>query len=156
MTATGRTGNGATHLTGRCAGRWRVAVLCAGVLLACMVAVPERPASAQAPSVVVEQVIAAGGGGLVSASLDPARRYSLQFLTTPEGTSFQGTYSQNWFAREGARRAGSNETPLRGRTPWEYDLLPPAPALIQWTLAAGIWNDGGGTLLVRLLDHGPR
>jgi hypothetical protein len=121
-----------------------------------MIAATERPASAQSSSVVVEQVIAAGGGGLVSASLDPARRYSLQFLTAPEGTSFHGTYSQNWFAREGARRAGSNETPLRGRTPWEHELLPPAPALIQWTFAAGIWNDGGGPLLVRLLDHGPR
>src|SRR4051812_40751407 len=88
-------------------------------------------ARAQTVGVVVEQAITAGGGGLVSATLDPARRYSLQVSSLPDGATFQGTYSQNWFAREsaplwflrdGSRRAGSNETPVRGRAPWEQEL----------------------------------
>ena len=123
-----------------------------------------RVAQAQSVAVVVEQTIAAGGGGLVSAPLDPARRYSLQVLSLPDGASFQGSYSQNWFAREstpnwflreGTRRAGSSETPLRGRAPWEQELVPPAPGLTQWTFAANIWSETG-TLIVRLLDHGLR
>ena len=149
-------GGGASRFRTASAGRWCAAAICACALLACVIAASEGPARAQTPVVVVEQVIAAGGGGLVSASFDPARRYSLQILSTPEGGAFRGTYSQNWFVRDGAQRAGSSETPLRGRALSEHELLPPAPGLIQWTFAAGIWNDGGSTLVVRLLDHGPR
>jgi len=106
--------------------------------------------------VVVEQVLAAGAGGLVSAPLDPSRRYSLLVLAAPDGAPFHGSYSQNWFARDGARRAGSSDGPLSGRAPWEQELQPPAPALAQWTFAAGLWNDGTTSLVVRILDHGPR
>lgn len=130
-------------------------------LLACALLVgwltlPGRPAHAQVPTVVVEQALAAGAGGLVSAPLDPARRYSLLVLSFPDGAAFHGNYSQNWFARDGARRAGSNDGPLGGRAPWEQELQPPAPALAQWTFAAGLWNDATGPLVVRILDHGPR
>jgi hypothetical protein len=133
--------------------RWAF-VVCA--LLAAWLGVPSSPARAQAPTVVVEQSLAAGAGGLVSAPLDPTRRYSLLVLSVPDGATFHGSYSQNWFARDGARRAGSNDGPLGGRAPWEQDLQPPAPALAQWTFAAGLWNDGTGTLVVRIVDHGPR
>jgi hypothetical protein len=101
-------------------------------------------------------VLAAGAGGLVSAPLDPARRYSLLVLSFPDGATFHGSYSQNWFARDGARRAGSNDGPLGGRAPWEQELQPPAPGLAQWTFAAGLWNDGTTPLAVRIVDHGLR
>jgi hypothetical protein len=127
---------------------------CAALIMA--LAWPSNRAQAQVSTVVVEQVLAAGAGGLVSAPLDPARRYSLLVLSVPDGTAFHGSYSQNWFAREGARRAGSNDGPLSGRAPWEQELQPPAPALAQWTFAAGLWNDGASPLVVRIVDHGPR
>jgi hypothetical protein len=148
----------------RVAGRTASVALVVAALLALVTLVPPV-ARAQTVSVVVEQVIAGGGGGLVSATLDPARRYSLQVLSLPDGATFQGTYSQNWFAREspplwflrdGSRRAGSSETPVRGRAPWEHELTPPATGLTQWTLAAGLWSDSGATLIVRILDHGIR
>src|SRR5579883_780928 len=85
-----------------------------------------------------------------------SRRYSLLVLAAPDGAPFHGSYSQNWFARDGARRAGSSDGPLSGRAPWEQELQPPAPALAQWTFAAGLWNDGTTSLVVRILDHGPR
>ena len=129
-------------------------VVCA--LLVALLGASSEPAHAQAPTVIVEQVLAAGAGGLVSANLDPARRYSLLVLSVPDAAAFHGSYSQNWFARDGARRAGSSDGPLGGRTPWEQDLQPPAPGLAQWTFAAGLWNDGTGTLYVRIVDHGPR
>ena len=115
------------------------------------------PVRAQVVSVVAEQVlVGAGSGGLVSANLDPGRRYTLQVLPAPDGSSFRGTYSQNWFTRDGVRRAGRGEGVLDGRAPWEQELVPPAPALVQWTFAALIWNETGGTLVIRLVDHGPR
>jgi hypothetical protein len=129
-------------------------VVCA--LLLAPLGAPSGAAGAQVPAVVVEQVLAAGAGGLVSANLDPARRYSLLVLSFPDAAAFHGSYSQNWFARDGARRAGSSDGPLSGRAPWEQELQPPAPALAQWTFAAGLWNDGTGTLHVRIVDHGPR
>ena len=129
-------------------------VVCA--LFIASLGLPSGAARAQIPTVVVEQTLAAGAGGLVSANLDPARRYSLLVLSFPDAATFHGSYSQNWFARDGARRAGSSDGPLGGRTPWEQDLQPPAPALAQWTFAAGVWNDGTGTLYVRIMDHGPR
>ncbi|HEY7062913.1 MAG TPA: hypothetical protein VII06_15660 [Chloroflexota bacterium] len=134
--------------------RWALAACALLVVLA--LGRPAAATHAQTPAVVAEQVLAPGAGGLVSASLDPARRYSLLVLASPDAASFHGTYSQNWFARDGARRAGSNDGPLGGRTPWEQDLQPPAPSLTQWTFAAGVWNDGTGSLVVRIVDHGPR
>src|SRR5919202_11730 len=128
------------------------ALLTCAVLVAGL-ALPSGPARAQAPTVVVEQVLAAGAGGLVSAPLDPARRYSLLVVSFPDGAAFHGNYSQNWFARDGARRAGSSDGPLGGRTPWEQELQLPAPALAQWTFAAGLWNDGTNPLIVRIVDH---
>jgi hypothetical protein len=130
--------------------------LLACVLLMGWLMLPSRPAQAQVPTVVVEQVLAPGAGGVVSAPLDPARRYSLLVLSSPDGAAFHGSYSQNWFARDGARRAGSNDGPLGGRSPWEQDLQPPAAALAQWTFAAGLWNDATNPLVVRIVDHGPR
>jgi hypothetical protein len=135
-------------------GRGWALLTCAALLA--WLTVPAAPAHAQVPTIVVEQVLAAGAGGLVSAPLDPARRYSLLVLAYPDGAAFHGNYSQNWFARDGARRAGSNDGPLGGRAPWEQELQPPAPALAQWTFAAGIWNDGTSPLVVRIVDHGPR
>ncbi len=131
------------------------ALLC---LLALLSATPafETGAHAQVPTVVVEQVVAASAGGLLSANLDPGRRYHLQVLSIPEGVGFHGTYSQNWFARDGVARAGTGDAPFRARAPWEQELPPPAPSLIQWTFAVDVWNEGGGTLVVRLIDHGPR
>ena len=129
-------------------------VVCA--LLVVWLSVPGGAARAQAPGVVVEQTLAAGAGGVVSATLDPARRYSLLVLSYPDAATFPGSYSQNWFARDGARRAGSSDGPLSGRAPWEQELQLPAPALAQWTFAAGLWNDGTGTLVVRIVDHGVR
>ncbi len=160
---------GATGQTAIMARVWRVrgglrawrtpvrpaALLCALFLLAGL-ASPAPPAHAQSASVVVEQSVAPGVGGLVSAPLDPARRYSLVVLSGTDGGSFHGSYSQNWFLRDGARRAGSNEGTLGGRAPWEQELRPPATALAQWTYAASVWNDSSATMTVRLLDHGPR
>jgi hypothetical protein len=131
-------------------------VLLVAVTLAATLGRPAPEVQAQTPAVVVEQTLAAGAGGLVSAPLDPARRYSLLVLSFPDGAAFHGSYSQNWFARDGARRAGSNDGPLGGRAPWEQDLQPPAPGLAQWTFAAGLWNDGTTPLVVRIVDHGPR
>jgi hypothetical protein len=112
---------------------------------------------AQAPVVVAEQVVRVGAAnGLVSATLDPGRRYTLQVVPWPDGASFRGNYFQNWFTREGARRAGSNEGGLTGRAPWEQELPLPVPSLVQWTFAASVWSDGGGALQVRIVDHGPR
>lgn len=127
-----------------------------GLLLLAWLASAPAPAASQAPLVLVEQAVAVGAGGLVSGALDPTHRYTLQFLAFPEGVAFRGTLSQNWFAREGAPRFGASDTPLRGRAPAEHELGPPAPALSQWTFAATVWNDGGGTLVVRLVDHGGR
>jgi hypothetical protein len=139
---------------------WRVWALVVCALLVASLGAPSGAARAQAQTqvstVVVEQVLAAGAGGLVSATLDPARRYGLLVLSFPDAAPFHGSYSQNWFTRDGARRAGSNDGSLGGRAPWEQELQPPAPALTQWTFAAGLWNDGTGTLIVRIVDHGPR
>ncbi|SRR5581483_8977391 len=149
--------SGAARARGQGPRGWRGrggAVLVCALLLAGL-AWPSGLAHAQT-STLVEQVLAAGAGGVVSASLDPARRYSLVVFSFPDGVTFHGSYSQNWFARDGARRAGSNDGPLSGRAPWEQELQPPAPALTQWTYAAGLWNDGGNPLVVRIVDHGPR
>jgi hypothetical protein len=138
-------------------GSARARVAWALLVFASTVALSGVPARAQTVTVLVEQTLAgSGSGGMVSASLDPGRRYSLQVVSAPDGMSFHGLYSQNWFAREGGRRAGSSEATLAGRAPWEQELLPPAPALVQWTFAASVWNDGGGTVVIRLVEHGPR
>jgi|DewCreStandDraft_1066081.scaffolds.fasta_scaffold17461_2 hypothetical protein len=133
---------------------WRLLLVLGVVVGGVLHGVPVR---AQAVNVVAEQVlVGVGSGGLVSANLDPSRRYTLQVLPAPDGSSFRGTYSQNWFTRDGVRRAGSGEGVLYGRAPWEQELIPPAPALVQWTFAALVWNETGGTLVIRLVDHGPR
>ena len=130
--------------------------LVALLVLALSLAVP-WPAQAQMPVVVAEQWLhGQNSNGFVSAALDPARRYGLQVLPVSEASSFRGTFTQNWFARDGNRRAGTSEGTWYGRAPWEQELPLPILGLSQWTLAAGFWNEGQGVLLVRLLDLGPR
>ncbi len=116
-----------------------------------------RPTAAQPATVIAEQWLQGyNSSGFLSASLDPARRYGLQVIPVGESASFRGTYTQNWFLRDGTHRAGSNDGTLHGRAPWEQELPLPAPGLAQWTFAAGFWNEGNGTLVVRLVDLGPR
>jgi hypothetical protein len=116
-----------------------------------------RPGAAQPVTVIAEQWLQGyNSSGFFSASLDPGRRYGLQVIPVGDSAPFRGTYTQNWFLRDGSRRAGSSDGTLHGRAPWEQELPPPAPGLAQWTFAAGFWNEGSGTLVVRLLDLGPR
>jgi len=139
--------------------RRRLAWACSWLLGSTLLALlgVAHPSHAQPVTVIAEQWLQGyNSNGFLSASLDPARRYGLQVLPIGESASFRGTYSQNWFLRDGSRRAGSSDGTLHGRAPWEQELPLPAPGLAQWTFAAGFWNEGNGTLLVRLIDLGPR
>ena len=126
------------------------------VLLLAVMLVLAQP-GAQAPGVVAEsQAEGEWGVAALNARLDPQHRYTLQ-VDGPPDASFTVRYLQVYVSHQPNNGGSGNEdVNFQATTPYEADLVPPAPGLLFWRYSAVISPDQPGAMAARLIDRGPR
>jgi hypothetical protein len=87
-------------------------------------------------------------------TLQGNRRYVLQVTSRAGALSFQGSYS---LGSIDPKIAINPMTEIKGTTPWEQEILPPAPDTRQWTLGASLSTTPiGQNIQVQVWDIGPK
>jgi hypothetical protein len=107
------------------------------------------------PPVVVAQATDENGVAALQARLDWQRRYLLQ-IDGPPGTPFTARYTQVFVSRQPAGGGSGNRSgSLEGQTPYELELVAPAPQLLYWRFSIVASAADSIPLTVRILDAGP-
>lgn len=82
------------------------------------------------------------------------RRYVLQVTSGAGALPFSGSYS---LGSIDPKIAINPMTEIKGTTPWEQEIQPPAPDVRQWTLGASLSTSPiGKNIRVQVWDIGPK
>lgn len=91
---------------------------------------------------------------LPAVKLQGDRRYALSVTSKADALSFQGSYSRGSIDPE---IAINPMTEIKGTTPWEQEIEPPAPDVRQWTLGVSLSSTPiGHNIQVQVWDIGPK
>lgn len=86
--------------------------------------------------------------------LQGSRRYLLQVTSKAGALPFSGSYSRGSID---PKIAINPMTDIKGATPWEQEIQPPATNVRQWTISVSLsTNPVGKNIQVQIWDIGPR
>jgi hypothetical protein len=86
--------------------------------------------------------------------LQGSRRYLLQVTSKTGALPFSGSYSRGSID---PKIAINPMTDIKGATPWEQEIQPPATNVRQWTMSVSLsTNPVGKNIQVQIWDIGPR
>lgn len=86
-------------------------------------------------------------------SLSGSRRYVLAITSQAGSLPLNGSFSRGSID---PKISIDVVTGIKGSTPWEQEIQPPAPESRTWTLSASVSTTLGKNIQVRIWDIGPR
>ena len=131
-----------------------VTPLPAGQMTATLAAQPQGAATQRVPVPDGKVESETGIAILPTVKLQGDRRYVLSVTSKTGALSFQGSYSRGSID---PKIAINPMTEIKGMTPWEQEIEPPAPDSRTWTLGVNLRaNPIGKHVLVQVWDIGPK